>query len=425
MSELTADMLWAIMPNAPENDPEDELPYIIETAKRYQITTKNRFACWIANVAKESGELMYLEELASGWDYEGREDLGNIYEGDGPLFKGHGYLQITGRNNHRVVGEALGIDAIDDPGILAQLPYAWYSAGYYWRYMSAWGDLNAFADEGDFAHTVLGVRGGEDPDRWHYYYTAMEVLPDDLDISAQGKEASVAITKDRLVSVDNEGWVYDLEEPVWIKVRDLPNRVFRTNANGYPSLVKAPVADEVPDSLEGRIKAVTAYGWELVEAGIPYWIWREGDYINVDGPPGYAVDLPAPAPSDILAIFCAGVGNVMRRKLGLPVPKNWGNRGYDGGTGAWGQWFWDDSIWFDLDQAEEGDVAFRSFARDGQGHWAYCTGGADEPVIQSYPDSWPDWTNLVEPGMNGDSTLRASHDGGYYEVLIKSKSWLL
>lgn len=53
---LTARHLRAIMPNIPQNDEVTELPLCIETARKYEIDTKKRFAAWIADVAKESGE---------------------------------------------------------------------------------------------------------------------------------------------------------------------------------------------------------------------------------------------------------------------------------------------------------------------------------------------------------------------------------
>lgn len=179
---LTLEMVVAIMPNAISNGLREEFRYLLETCRRFEINTKNRVAAFLANVAGESGELYYVEEIADGWDYEGRQDLGNTQEGDGPRFKGHGYIQITGRNNHYVVGKALGVDAVSNPTILAQMPYAWYSAGWYWRNGSSWGNLNDYADEGNFDKTVMGVRGGPDSNRTHYWWDAMQALPDDLTI---------------------------------------------------------------------------------------------------------------------------------------------------------------------------------------------------------------------------------------------------
>ena len=48
-----------------------------------------------------------IEEFASGKKYEGRLDLGNTHPGDGPRFKGRGYVQITGRGNYRQFSQRL------------------------------------------------------------------------------------------------------------------------------------------------------------------------------------------------------------------------------------------------------------------------------------------------------------------------------
>ena len=240
MASLTAEHLHAILPGAPEGDIEEELPSIHHVMREYQINTKLRFAAFIANVAKESGQLHYLEEIDEGWYLEGREDLGNIYEGDGPRFKGHGYIQITGRNNHSVVGQALGVDAISDPEILTRMPYAWLSAGYYWRYMSSWGDLNDYADAGDFESTVLGVRGGEDPDRRWYYDAAMAVLPDDLDVSEgeqtvtePATERSETVANDVLVYTDDDSYIRARENDAYVWMLQGSNTPAKANGNGY------------------------------------------------------------------------------------------------------------------------------------------------------------------------------------------------
>jgi putative chitinase len=235
MTSLKAEHLHAILPNAPAGDIEEELPYIHRVMREYQINTKLRYAAFIANVAKESGELYYVEEIADGWDYEWRQDLGNTQEGDGPRFKGHGYIQITRRNNHSVVGKALGVDAISDPEVLTRMPYAWLSAGYYWRYMSSWSDLNDYADDGDFEKTVLGVRGGPDPERRWYYDKAMEVLPDDLDADEEegGGGKVGAEWPERTVKISPEGWLLDAETAAWLKIPGVANGEFATDSEGW------------------------------------------------------------------------------------------------------------------------------------------------------------------------------------------------
>ena len=150
----------------------------------------------------------------------------------------------------------------------------------------------------------------------------------------------------------------------------------------------------------------------------------EGLRLDTDGPPAFGVDGPAPAAKLVKCVFCAGVGNLDRRLLGLHVPKNYGDRGYDGGTKAWMDTFGECMIDFDLDKAEEEDVAFRPFQYSGyddQSHWAYV--GPNGICIQSYSDS----VLTVEPGMNADVTLERSHwsrAGGEYIYLLKAKDWL-
>jgi len=68
----------------------------------------------MANLCHESCGFVYMKEIASGEAYNGRTDLGNVYPGDGPKFKGCGPLQVTGRSNHQASADWLrdhrGID---------------------------------------------------------------------------------------------------------------------------------------------------------------------------------------------------------------------------------------------------------------------------------------------------------------------------
>lgn len=183
----------------------------------------------------------------------------------------------------------------------------------------------------------------------------------------------------------------------------------------------APAKKAAPASvLTKNIKTVTAYNRFLVEADIPYFLWRNGVLLNIDGPPAFAVDLPAPDPQSMDSIFCAGVGNVDLRKVGKPVPKHPTISGYDGGIVAWQYVYGAVMIPFDLAKAVEGAVAFRFYVDEqDQGHWCYITGGPDDPTIQSFASSQD-----MEPGVNADYTLRASHDGGYYTHLLLPQHWL-
>lgn len=226
MTELTPAHLRAIMPNVPQDDEVTEFPVCCATMRRFDITNKRRAAAWLGNVAKESGELYYTEEIASGAAYEGRLDLGNTQIGDGVRFKGRGYIQITGRANYTRIARDLKIPCVANPDLLEKMPHRWTTAGYYWKNMSSLGDLNVIADQGNFESTVLGVRGGPDASRRVYYDRAMQVLPDDLTIPEAGHspapdpERKAVVLKPGLGKDGNPNVAYVRQHPTNYDWRD-------------------------------------------------------------------------------------------------------------------------------------------------------------------------------------------------------------
>lgn len=129
------------------------LPAAIDHA---ELTTPLRLAHFLAQCAHESAGFTTTTEFASGADYEGRKDLGNVQKGDGKRFKGRGLLQITGRANYLRYGKAIGLDLIGNPDSAAAFPAAALTAAEYWRDR----DLNRFADNDDVRSVTRGVNGG-------------------------------------------------------------------------------------------------------------------------------------------------------------------------------------------------------------------------------------------------------------------------
>lgn len=74
-----------------------------------------------------------MTEYASGAEYEGRTDLGNINPGDGVRYKGRGYIQITGRYNYRTYGGYIGQDLENNPTLAEQPAIAAEVAIQYWN----------------------------------------------------------------------------------------------------------------------------------------------------------------------------------------------------------------------------------------------------------------------------------------------------
>lgn len=136
--------------------------------------TAARESMFLAQLAHESGGFHYVRELASGEAYEKRADLGNTEDGDGVRFKGRGLIQITGRDNYRDCGDALGLDLISCPELLEQPDNAARSAGWFW----ASRHLNELADRGDFLAVTKRINGGTNglADRQAYLKRAEAVL---------------------------------------------------------------------------------------------------------------------------------------------------------------------------------------------------------------------------------------------------------
>jgi len=175
---LDVKLLRQIMPNLSATLATVYLLHLIAAMREFKIVNYRRASAFLAQLAHESAELRYFEEIASGRAYEGRKDLGNTEPGDGVKFKGHGPIQITGRSNHAAAGRALGLDLIKTPTLITLPEHAFRSAGWFWNSRG----LNELADQGQFKAITKRVNGGFNGmvDRQKYYDRALRVLPQDF-----------------------------------------------------------------------------------------------------------------------------------------------------------------------------------------------------------------------------------------------------
>lgn len=171
---VTEQQLLAIMPTAKNRIPK-YIGYINTYAKEFGITTPMQMAMFIAQVAHESGELRYTEELSSGEAYEGRRDLGNVYKGDGVRFKGRGLLQLSGRANYKLYKEYCGFDVVAKPYLLAQPLGATRSA--FW-FFCKYKKLQALSEVGNLKEVTKRINGGYNglKSREMYYNRAKKAL---------------------------------------------------------------------------------------------------------------------------------------------------------------------------------------------------------------------------------------------------------
>lgn len=191
---LTLQQLITIMPNA-RSKAGIFLPALNAAMAEFGINTPARQASFLAQLAHESGQLVYVRELwgptpsqlryerdaTAAWPPRARTDrnqlpfdLGNSQAGDGSRYRGRGLIQITGRTNYIACGKALGLDLLNQPALLEQTVNACRSAGWFWQSRG----LNALADAGDQVAVTRRINGGTNglAERLAYFKLAQKVL---------------------------------------------------------------------------------------------------------------------------------------------------------------------------------------------------------------------------------------------------------
>ena len=182
---LSAEHLRVIMPALPPAKREACLPFVREALAEFQIESPARIAAFLAQLAHESGQLRFMEEIWGPTPAQRRYEpvstlatkLGNTAAGDGKRYKGRGPIQITGRANYRRYGGLLGVDLEAQPELASRAELAFRIAGLFWSKNG----LNELADDAtaaSFKKITRRINGGLNglADRERFYATACTVL---------------------------------------------------------------------------------------------------------------------------------------------------------------------------------------------------------------------------------------------------------
>ena len=157
------------------------------TFEKFDISTPERQACFLGQCAHESGGFTALSEnlnysasslcrvwpkrfptVTDGQNYErnpqkiankvyaNRMGNGDEESGEGFAYRGRGLIQLTGKSNYEACGDAIGVDLVSTPDLVATPEYAALSAGWFWNK----NNLNKFADANDMEGLTKKINGG-------------------------------------------------------------------------------------------------------------------------------------------------------------------------------------------------------------------------------------------------------------------------
>jgi len=162
------------------------MPALNETFARFVIATPRQQASFIGQCAHECNNFKTLQEnlnykaetLNKLWPQRFPMDVANAYahqpikiankvyanrmgnrdeqSGDGWRFHGRGCIQLTGHDSYYHCGQALGVDLVSNPDLVADPKYAALSAGWFWSTHN----LNVLADAGNDEAVTKKINGG-------------------------------------------------------------------------------------------------------------------------------------------------------------------------------------------------------------------------------------------------------------------------
>lgn len=183
--EFTQQKLEQILIGAPHVD--QWFLALNEILPDYDITTKERVACFLGQTAHESGgyrairenlnyqaaglmkifgkyfptqdlanQYAHNQEAIANRIYANRMGNGNEASGDGFKHRGRGLIQLTGKDNYSRFAQSIDEDVADIPDFLETFEGAVQSACWFWET----NNLNATADAMDIKRQTKIINGG-------------------------------------------------------------------------------------------------------------------------------------------------------------------------------------------------------------------------------------------------------------------------
>jgi putative chitinase len=205
---ITTAQLVAAMPALPWTRAVAWADWLGAAMERFDVSTPQRQAAFLAQVAHESLELTRLQEnlryttperlrqiygrrfwhaartaeefvnapeRLANFVYADRLGNGDEASGDGWRFRGRGPIQLTGRKNYRMAGDGCGWDFESSPDLVLDPKFGSLAAAWYWHVTGC----NQLADALDIVGITQRINGpalAGLEDRQRYWMAAREAL---------------------------------------------------------------------------------------------------------------------------------------------------------------------------------------------------------------------------------------------------------
>jgi len=137
---LTKEQLGQIMLCPASSLPDSLMDDLADCYVTFLNSSKVGLAYFLGQCGHESAGLRYPLEIDKGYYLEGRcSDLGNCSPGDGPKFRGCGWIQVTGRNWAQQFSDQRTSIGKPDPKIMdvgseySCDVYPWSISGFWWQ----------------------------------------------------------------------------------------------------------------------------------------------------------------------------------------------------------------------------------------------------------------------------------------------------
>lgn len=156
---------------------------LLNIARKY--ITGTELAQFMAQCAHETANFSTLVEIGGPnhfkkydpqFNPKKAKELGNVKPGDGERYKGRGFLQITGRDNYKRMGDLLKMPLEDNPRLIENPEYAAWASILFW-FKQVRNKVNNFNNTKQATKPINpGLHGLEDrKEKFNNYQTALNV----------------------------------------------------------------------------------------------------------------------------------------------------------------------------------------------------------------------------------------------------------